>query len=87
MSTPCGRQGFSLRNLAKRRTPHGTRVSLPATQCPANFEDTFWTKEPRATGSTSFRQEYLCEFADNGRQMFNPDLLRAALRDIEPLHL
>jgi hypothetical protein len=44
-------------------------------------------EELKATGSTSFSQEYLCEFAENSRRLFNRDLLQSALRDIEPLHL
>ena len=33
-----------------------------------------------------FRQEYLCEFADNQKQLFPEDLLRKAFKyDIQPL--
>jgi hypothetical protein len=30
---------------------------------------------------------YVCEFLDNGRQMFSSDLVRGALRDVPPLKL
>jgi hypothetical protein len=85
MSTPCGQQGFFYQTW-QSGGPAWHRISVPATQCP-RISKHFLDEELKTTGSTSFRQEYLCEFAANERQMFNPDLLRAALGDIEPLHL
>jgi hypothetical protein len=85
MSTPHGKQGFFYETW-QNGGPAWCRVSVPATQCP-RISKAFLDEEWKATGSTSFRQEYLCEFADDNRQMFNRDLLRAALRDIEPLRL
>jgi hypothetical protein len=85
MSTPRGQQGFFFETW-QSGGPAWHRISVPATQC-ARISKQFLDEELKATGSTSFRQEYLCEFADNGRQMFNRDLVRAALRDIEPLRL
>jgi hypothetical protein len=85
MSTPCGQQGFFYETW-QSGDPAWHRVSVPATQCP-RISKHFLDEELKATGSTSFRQEYLCEFAENSRRMFNRDLLQAALRDIEPLRL
>ncbi len=34
---------------------------------------------------SAFRQEYLCEFADNGIQLFDHDLIKAAVQDIEAM--
>jgi hypothetical protein len=84
MSTPCGKQGFFYETWQSGPAWH--RISVPATECP-RISKAFLDEELKATGSTSFRQEYLCEFADDGRHMFNRDLIRATLRDIEPLHL
>jgi hypothetical protein len=85
MSTPCGKQGFFY-EAWQSGGPAWHRISVPATQCP-RISKTFLDEELKATGSTSFRQEYLCEFADNSRQMFNRDLINAMLGDIEPLRL
>jgi hypothetical protein len=86
MSTPCGKQGFFYETW-QNGGPDWHRVSVPATECP-RISKAFLDEELKATGSTSFRQEYLCEFADNGRQMFNRELIHAMLRDdIEPLRL
>jgi hypothetical protein len=85
MSTPHGKQGFFYETW-QNGGPAWCRVSVPATQCP-RISKAFLDEELKATGSTSFRQEYLCEFADDNRQMFNRDLVRATLRDIEPLRL
>jgi hypothetical protein len=85
MSTPCGKQGFFYETW-QSGGPAWHRISVPATECP-RISKAFLDEELKATGSTSFRQEYLCEFADNSRHRFNRDLIRATLRDIEPLHL
>jgi hypothetical protein len=85
MSTPCGQQGFFFETW-QSGGPAWHRISVPATQCP-RISKQFLEEELKATGSTSFNQEYMCEFAANDRRMFNRDVLRAALRDIEPLHL
>ena len=85
MSTPCGKQGFFYETW-QNGGPGWHRISVPATECP-RISKTFLDEELKATGSTSFNQEYLCEFADDGRQMFNHDQLYAMLGDIEPLHL
>jgi hypothetical protein len=61
-------------------------VTVPATEC-ARIPKAFLEEELRATGSSSYRQEYMCEFEDNGRQMFSRDLVRNALRDVPPLAL
>ncbi len=85
MSTPCGQQGFFYETW-QNGGQEWHRVTVPAIECP-RISKHFLDEELKATGSTSFRQEYLCEFTENARRMFNPDLLRAALRDIEPLRL
>jgi hypothetical protein len=86
MSTPNGKRGFFYETWASGQ-PDWHKVSVPATECP-RISPAFLEEERRETGSTSFRQEYLCEFLDDGSQMFNRDLVRAALSDnIEPLDL
>jgi hypothetical protein len=67
MSTPCGKRGFFYDAWA-----HGgerwTRMAVKATECdriPADFLD----DERAELGSAWFRQEYLCEFLDNGRSV------------------
>jgi len=49
----------------------------------ADFSE-FLEGELRDTGSSSFRQEYLCEFLEDGRQMFG-GTGQGALQDAEVL--
>jgi hypothetical protein len=42
---------------------------------------------PVDRGDAWFRQEYLCEFLDDGSQMFDRDLVMAILEEGEPLRL
>ena len=86
MSTPHGNQGFFYETW-QNGGPEWHRISVPATECP-RISKAFLDEELKATGSISFRQEYLCEFAEDGRRMFNRDTLLASLcDDIEPLRL
>jgi hypothetical protein len=85
MSTPNGKSGFFYETW-ERGGPEWHRVTVPATEC-ARIPKAFLEEELRATGSSSYRQEYMCEFEDNGRQMFSSDLVRGALRDVPPLAL
>ena len=63
------------------------RVSVPATEC-ARIGKDFLEEERGELGPTWFRQEYLCEFVDNGLGMFRKDAIDAALDDeIQPLRL
>jgi hypothetical protein len=83
LSTPNGKSGFFYENWA-----HGgeewERVTVPATECP-RIGAAFLEEERRQLGEIWFRQEYLCEFVDNGGRMFDRDVLEGALRDVEPL--
>ena len=85
MSTPNGKQGFFYETW-QSADPDWHRVSIPATGC-ARIPPEFLEEERREMGGALFRQEYMCEFIDDGRQIFNRDLVRAALRDIPPLGL
>jgi hypothetical protein len=85
MSTPNGKRGFFYESW-EGGGAEWHRVSVPATEC-ARIPKAFLEEELRAMGDASYRQEYMCEFLDNGRQMFNRDLVRGALRDVKPLEL
>jgi hypothetical protein len=47
----------------------------------------FLEEERQQMGNTWFEQEYLCEFVDNGRNLFRREVVRAALEDRKPLGL
>ena len=85
LSTPNGKDGFFYENWA-----HGgdewERVAVPATECPRIGRE-FLEEERRQLGEAWFRQEYLCEFVDNGRRMFDREMVDGALRDGEPLRI
>jgi hypothetical protein len=85
LSTPFGKSGFFYENWE-----HGgkewERTKAPATECP-RISKKFLEEERRQLGEIWFRQEYLCEFVDNGQQMFGMDVVMRAMEEIEPLEL
>lgn len=85
LSTPAGKQGFFYENWE-----HGgeewTRTTVRATECP-RIRKEFLEEERQQMGNTWFEQEYLCEFVDNGRNLFRREVVRSALEDREPLGL
>jgi len=83
LSTPFGKRGFFYENWAGG-SEDWVRTAVPATECP-RIADTFLAEERRQMGERWFRQEYMCEFIDEGHQMFGRDLVMAALDDGEPL--
>jgi hypothetical protein len=84
MSTPCGKRGFFY-EVWEHGGPEWARVCVPATECPRIGKE-FLEEERGALGPVWFRQEYLCEFVDNGNAVFGRDLVERALDDdLEPL--
>jgi hypothetical protein len=84
MSTPYGKRGFFYETWE-----HGSadwkRVSVAATECP-RIPASFLEEERAALGALWFQQEYLCEFVDNGMEVFGRALVEGALDDeLEPL--
>jgi len=84
MSTPFGKQGFFYEAWT-----HGglqwERIRAPATECP-RIRREFLEEERRTMGERSFRQEYLCEFADSVSGVFASGLVEEAITDeVEPL--
>ncbi len=84
MSTPNGKRGFFY-DVWERGGPSWLRLSVPATECKRIGKD-FLEEERGAIGPIWFRQEYLCEFVENGAGVFRRDAIEAALDDtIEPM--
>jgi Terminase large subunit, T4likevirus-type, N-terminal len=84
MSTPYGKRGFFYETWE-----HGSadwkRVSVAATECP-RIPASFLEEERSELGALWFQQEYLCEFVDNGTEVFGRALVEEALDDdLEPL--
>ena len=84
MSTPYGKRGFFYETWG-----HGNadwkRVSVAATECP-RIPAEFLEEERTEMGALWFQQEYLCEFVDNGTEVFGRALVENALDDgLEPL--
>jgi hypothetical protein len=85
LSTPFGKRGFFY-----EAWEHGgsewARFRVPATECeriaPARLE-----LEKKQIGEPWFRQEYLCEFVATELQMFDSDLVSAALEEFEGWNL
>ena len=84
LSTPFGKRGFFYENWASG-SDDWVRVAAPATEC-ARISKEFLEEEKRQMGEAWFRQEYLCEFVEDGGYMFERDLVMGALDDDgEPL--
>lgn len=85
LSTPAGKQGFFYENWE-----HGgeewARVTVRATEC-GRIPKEFLEQEREQMGNTWFEQEYLCEFVEDGRNLFRREVVRGALEDREPLGL
>ena len=84
MSTPWGKRGFFYETW-EHADDEWTRVSVAAPECPRIAAE-FLDEERRNLGALWFRQEYLCEFVDNGMGLFDRDLVEACLDDtVQPL--
>jgi len=83
LSTPFGKRGFFYENWVEGGE-EWIRVEAPATECERISEE-FLDEERRQLGNAWFRQEYLCEFVDDDRQVFGRDLVMGALEDGERL--
>ena len=86
MSTPYGKQGFFYETWE-----HGgeqwKRVSVAATEC-ARIPASFLEEERGQLGPLWFRQEYGCEFVDNGSAVFGRELVENALDgEVETLEI
>ena len=68
MSTPNGKQGF-FHEVWEHGGADWLRLSVPATECDRIGKE-FLEEERRELGALWFRQEYLCEFVDNGTGIF-----------------
>ena len=86
LGTPAGKRGF-FHEVSTSAAPDWLRVRIPATQCP-RIPTAFLDEERRALPDRWFRQEYLCEFAEDKDALFSYDTVkRAFTSDFEPLDL
>ncbi len=79
LSTPFGKRGFFYENWTGGGEDW-VRTAVPATECP-RITGRFLEEERRQLGDLWFRQEYLCEFIEEGHQMFGRDMVMGALDD------
>src|SRR5580700_9285044 len=71
LSTPFGKRGFFYENWAGG-SEDWARTAVPATEC-GRISGAFLEEERRQLGDLWFRQEYLCEFIEDGQQVFGRD--------------
>jgi hypothetical protein len=84
MSTPYGKRGFFY-TIWEHGGPEWKRVGVPATECP-RIRAEFLEEERGQMGNLWFRQEYLCEFVDNGVSVFEREAVDRALDStVKPL--
>ena len=82
VSTPNGRRGFFYREMSgmEKRTGEGwLRHTGPVAECGARVPAEF-IEEERARGESYFRQEYLCEFIETGRYLFDEELVHSIVK-------
>jgi len=84
MSTPFGRRGFFYQAWVERG-PDWRRIKVPATECPRILPANL-ARDRVAMGDRWFRQEYMCEFAENQENFFSEQIIRKAINyDVKPL--
>ncbi|MBV9398443.1 MAG: terminase family protein [Bryobacterales bacterium] len=83
LSTPRGKQGFFYENWANGGE-EWDRVAVRAEECP-RISARFLEDERKQLGEAWFRQEYECEFVDDGFGWFDRDVVMRALVEMEPL--
>jgi hypothetical protein len=77
--------GASSMRIGLRGEMSGNVWRLLPAECP-RISVSFLEEERRRQGSDWVRQEYFCEFIEDGSQMFSRDLVRRSLDDaLEPL--
>jgi hypothetical protein len=92
LSTPRGKRGFFYREMTEgadgdspSTTPAGPGTWLrhtgQVTEC-ARIPEEFLEKE-RARGEAYFRQEYLCEFVESGKYLFDEKLVKSMVSQDE----
>jgi phage FluMu gp28-like protein len=79
MSTPNGKNGFFY-DTWQHGGERWDRIRVPATECPRIPTD-FLEEEREAIPGTRFAQEYMCEFVGRGLNLFDRELVEAALDD------
>jgi hypothetical protein len=86
MSTPFGKTGFFY-ECWQYGGPTWMRWTAPATEC-ERIGKAFLEEERGSMGSLWLDQEYMCQFVDNGMEVFGRDMVERAFdNDIEPLGL
>ena len=79
MSTPYRKRGFFY-DIWEHGGPDWFKVKAPATEC-ARISKEFLAEELEEYGEDVYRREYLCEFLDDGGEVFDRDLLAGAVDD------
>ena len=83
VSTPFGRRGFFFESWTNGG-PAWHRIQVPATECPRIRPEKL-AADLQSMGTRWFRQEYLCEFADNDETLFPEQILQRSITyDIRP---
>lgn len=77
LGTPEGKKGFFYEEWAYGGD-RWHRLAVPATECP-RYPREFLDEERESRTDAWFRQEYLCEFVDDGEGVFTREQVEAAL--------
>lgn len=83
IGTPEGKRGFFYEEWAYGGD-HWRRIAIPATECP-RYSKEFLEEEREHRSDAFFRQEYLCEFVDDGNGVFTREQIESALDPTIPV--
>lgn len=81
LSTPRGKRGFFYREMTDGESGDWLRHTGTVTECgriPAEF-----LEKERERGEAYFRQEYMCEFVESGKYLFDEKLVKGMKRPEE----
>ena len=78
MSTPNGKRGFFYREMTQSKVAW-LRHTGPVSDCGERVPATF-VEEEKERGDLYFRQEYLCEFVENGIYVFDEEQIHKIVK-------
>jgi hypothetical protein len=85
LSTPKGKRGFFYEEWASPESEGWVKIKVTGSECP-RISPAFLASQKKRMGERRYAQEFDCVFVDLDRAVFDPDLVRKAIRsDVKPL--
>jgi hypothetical protein len=85
LSTPKGKRGFFYEEWASPESEGWVKIKVTGSECP-RISPAFLASQRKRMGERRYAQEFDCVFIDLDRGVFDPDMVRKAIRsDVKPL--